>query len=193
VILYRLLERANFRGIARQLYRVRLSGTHRVPAKGATILVANHESMFDPWLLALATPRPVRYMAKAELWRIPLVGRALDAFGTFPVERGVGDGSAMSRAESLLHDGEVIGMFPQGTSKQLPGRVFHRGAARLALATGATIVPVRLVRTRGIWRPGRHRSEVHVCEPIVVEQAKPTSKAARELTARLVQAIEAGA
>ena len=146
--------------------------------------------MFDPWLLALATPRPVRYMAKAELWRIPLVGRALDAFGTFPVERGTGDGTAMSRAASLLHEGEVIGIFPQGTSKQLPNRPFHRGAARLALATGAPIVPVRLVGTRGFLPAGPRRpTEVHVGEPIVVEQAKPTVAAARALTARVEQAL----
>ena len=191
MILYRLLERANFRGIARRLYHVRMTGTERIPAEGGVILVANHESMFDPWLLALATPRPVRYMAKAELWRIPLVGRALDAFGTFPVERGTGDGTAMSRAATLLHEGEVIGIFPQGTSKQLPARPFHRGAARLALATGAPIVPVRLVGTRGFLRPGRPPTQVHVGEPIVVEQAKPTVTAARAVTAQVERALTA--
>ena len=191
MILYRLLERANFRGIARRLYRVTITGSERIPTTDAAILVANHESMFDPWLLALATPRPVRYMAKSELWRIPLVGRALDAFGTFPVERGTGDGTAMSCAASLLHEGEVIGIFPQGTSKQLPERPFHRGAARLALATGAPIIPVRLVGTRGFLRPGRRPTQVHVGAPIVVEQAKPTVTAARALTARVEQALTA--
>ena len=191
MILYRLLERANFRGIARQLYGVRITGAERIPAESPAILVANHESMFDPWLLALATPRPVRYMAKAELWRLILVGRAIEAFGAFPVERGTGDGSAMSRAASLLRAGEVIGIFPQGTSKQLPGRAFHRGAARLALATGAPIVPVRLVGTRGFPRPWRRATNVHVGEPIVVEPAKPTVAAARDLTARIQRAIEA--
>lgn len=191
MILYRVLERANFRGIARRLYRVTVTGSERVPAASGAILVANHESMFDPWLLALATPRPVRYMAKSELWKIPLVGRALDAFGTFPVERGTGDGAAMSRAATLLHEGEVIGIFPQGTSKQLPSRPFHRGAARLALATGAPIVPVRLVGTRGVWRPGRRPTGVHVGEPIVVERAKPTVAAARALTARVEEALTA--
>jgi 1-acyl-sn-glycerol-3-phosphate acyltransferase len=191
VILYRFLERMNFRGIARRLYRVTITGADRIPSRDAVILVANHESMFDPWLLALATPRPVRYMAKSELWRIPLVGRALDAFGTFPVERGTGDGTAMSRAASLLHEGEVIGIFPQGTSKQLPERPFHRGAARLALATGAQIVPVRLVGTRGFLRPGRPATQVHVGEPIVVQQAKPTVAAARALTAQVERALTA--
>lgn len=191
MILYRFLERMNFRGIARRLYRVTITGADRIPSRDGVILVANHESMFDPWLLALATPRPVRYMAKSELWRIPLVGRALDAFGTFPVERGTGDGTAMSRAASLLHEGEVIGIFPQGTSKQLPERPFHRGAARLALATGAPIVPVRLVGTRGFLRPGRRATQVHVGEPIVVQQAKPTVAAARALTAQVEQALTA--
>jgi 1-acyl-sn-glycerol-3-phosphate acyltransferase len=191
VILYRFLERMNFRGIARRLYRVTITGADRIPSRDAVILVANHESMFDPWLLALATPRPVRYMAKSELWRIPLVGRALNAFGTFPVERGTGDGTAMSRAASLLHEGEVIGIFPQGTSKQLPERPFHRGAARLALATGAQIVPVRLVGTRGFLRPGRRATQIHVGEPIVVQQAKPTVAAARALTAQVEQALTA--
>lgn len=191
VILYELLERANFRAIAHRLYRVGITGAERIPPAGPAILVANHESMFDPWLLALATPRPVRYMAKAELWRVPLVGRALDAFGAFPVERATGDRTAMSRAASLLNAGEVIGVFPRGTSKQLRERVFHRGAARLALASGAPVVPVRLVGTRGFPRPGRRPAEVHVGEPIVVKPAKPTVARARALTARFEQAIEA--
>ena len=191
MILYRLLERANFRGIAGRIYRVRIGGAERVPSAGPVILVANHESMFDPWLLALATPRPVRYMAKAELWRFAVIGRAIEAFGAFPVERGTGDGSAMSRAASALRAGDVIGVFPQGTSRQLPERPFHRGAARLALTTGAPIVPVRLVGTRGFPRPGRRPTEVHVGEPILVEPAKPTVAAARALTVRIEQAIEA--
>ena len=191
MILYRFLERANFRGIARRLYRVRITGADRVPVNSPAILVANHESLFDPWLLALATPRPVRYMAKAELWRFALVGKLIESFGAFPVERGTGDGSAISRAASLLRAGEVIGIFPQGTSKQLPDRVFHRGAARLALTTGASIVPVRLVGTRGFPRPGRQPTELHVGEPILVEPAKPTVAAARELTNRVAHALGA--
>ncbi len=190
MILYRLLERANFRGIAHRLYGVTITGAERIPTASPVILVANHESMFDPWLLALVTRRPVRYMAKAELWRAPLLGPILDAFGAFPVERGTGDGSAMSRAASLLHDGEVIGIFPQGTSKQLHERPFHRGAARLALVTGATLVPVRLVGTRGFPGLKRRSTIVVVGEPIVVEPGKPTVAAARALTVRIEQAIE---
>ncbi len=182
---YDLQERTGFRRIITALYRVELRGTERIPASGGVILVANHESLFDPWLLALATPRPVRYMAKSELWRYPLIGRTLDALGAFPVERGTGDSTAISKAAALVRAGNVLGMFPQGTSKQLDRRPFHRGAARLALATGAPIVPVRLIGTRGFPRPRRPPTRVLVGEPIHVEPAKPTLVAAKALTQRL--------
>lgn len=185
MILYELLERVGFRTLAQKLYEVQLRGAEHIPPTGGVILAANHESMFDPWLLALATPRPVRYMAKSELWRYPLVGRALDAFGAFPVERGAGDAAAISNAAELLRGGEVLGIFPQGTSKQLQRRPYHRGFARLALATGAPIVPIRLVGTRGFPRPGRPPTQVIVGEPIVVPPAKPTLVAAKELTQRV--------
>ncbi len=185
MILYELLERAGFRPLARKLYRVQLRGAEHIPSTGGVILAANHESLFDPWLLALATPRPVRYMAKSELWRYPLVGRALGAFGAFPVERGAGDAAAISNAAELLRRGEVLGIFPQGTSKQLQRRPYLRGAARLALATGAPIIPIRLIGTRGFPRPGRPPAQVIVGEPILVEPAKPTLVAAKQLTQRV--------
>src|SRR4029453_14487219 len=112
----------------------------RVPA-GACILVANHESVIDPFFLSLATHRRVRFMAKAELWRYPLVRWGMDAYGAFPIERGNGDRGAMAHAGKLLSEGEVLGMFPRGTSKPAGSRDWQRGAARLALAYGAPLVP----------------------------------------------------
>ncbi|MGH2997771.1 MAG: lysophospholipid acyltransferase family protein [Gaiellaceae bacterium] len=165
-------------------------GAERIPAGGPVILVANHESLFDPWILALATPRPVRYMAKAELFRNPITGALMRSFGAFPVERGTGDRAAISRAAELLRDGQILGMFPQGTSKRRAQRPFHRGAARLALATGAPMVPVTLTGTRGVpypWR-GKH-TIVAVGEPIVAVPARPTVAAAKTLTAQLEQRI----
>lgn len=187
---YELLERSRFRAIATRLYGVHVVGAERIPASGPAILVANHESMFDPWILALATPREIRYMAKAELWRIPPIAWVLDSFGAFPVDRGTGDATAISRAAMLLRDGELLGMFPQGTSKRLASRPYHRGAARLALVTGAPLVPVRLVGTRGFPHPGRAPAHVIVAEPIVVAPGKPTVAAARELTRRVERAID---
>ncbi len=184
--LYNLLERTGFRGLAARLYGIELSGTERIPSSGPAILVANHESLFDPWILALATPRPVRYMAKSELWQHRTIGAVMESFGAFPVERGAGDAAAMSRAAQLLGEGQVLGLFPQGTSKLRSPRRYHRGAARLALATGAPLVPVTLLGTRGTPWPWRPRStRVIVGEPIEVEPGRPTVVAARALTAEL--------
>ena len=188
MILWELSERVGLRHGLTHLYRVRITGTERVPP-GACILVANHESVIDPWFLCLATTRRVRFMAKAELWRYPLVRWAMEEYGTFPVERGSGDTGAMTRAGELLDEGEILGMFPRGTSKPDGNRPWHRGAARLALAYGAPLVPVRLVATRQIVP--RRPAEVHVGDPILVERQRPTITAARTLTARAEAAVDA--
>jgi 1-acyl-sn-glycerol-3-phosphate acyltransferase len=189
--LYNLLERTGFRSLARRLYNVELFGGERIPSTGPAILVANHESLFDPWILALATPRPVRYMAKSELWRYPVIGAAMESFGAFPVERGAGDATAMSRAAQLLGEGQVLGLFPQCTAKLRSPRRYHRGAARLALATGAPLLPVTLIGTRGKpWPWRRPQAQVIVGEPIKVERGRPTVTAARALTTQVQQRIE---
>ena len=188
MILWELSERLRLRETLTRLYRVRVTGAENVPT-GACILVANHESVIDPWFLSLATRRRVRFMAKAELWRYPLVRWGMEAYGTFPVERGNGDTGAMARAGELLDEEEILGMFPRGTSKPDGNRHWHRGAARLALAHGAPLVPVWLLNTRQLLP--RRPVEVRIGNPIVVERRRPTIAAARELTARAEAAVEA--
>lgn len=193
--LYTLLERIGFRRFLSTLYRVELHGTERIPASGPAILVANHESLLDPWLLALVTARPIRYMAKSELWRNPVLRRALEGLGAFPVERGAGDRQAVGHGARLLAAGEMLGIFPQGTCLPYPRRPWHRGAAKLALATGTPVVPVAIVGSERALRPGKlklglPRIRVLVGEPVRVEPARPTVAVARELTGRLERAVE---
>ena len=94
----------------------------------------------------------------------------------------------MARAGELLEAGEILGMFPRGTSKPAAGQNWHRGAARLALAHGAPLVFVRLVNTRQLMP--RRLVEVRVGEPLVVERSRLTTAAARELTARARSAVD---
>ena len=186
MILWDISERLRLREVLTRLYRVSVYGAERVPP-GACILVANHESVVDPFFLALATRRRVRFMAKVELWRYPLVRWGMEAYGAFPIERGNGDTAAMAHAGELLAEGEVLGMFPRGTSKPAGNRDWQRGAARLALASGAPLVPVRLLNTRQLMP--RRPVEVRIGRPIAVERHPPTVAAARELTARAESAV----
>lgn len=192
--LYQVLETIGFRSFFTRLYRVTIAGRERIPASGGCILAANHESLIDPWILGLATPRPIRYMAKAELWRYPVLSTIMDAFGTFPIERGGGDREAVTAAGRLLEAGEVLGIFPQGTCLPYRNRRYHRGVARLALATGAPIVPVCIVGTERALRPGRFkvgrpRVQVLVAQPLETARERPTIAAARSLTQRVEEAI----
>ena len=189
MILWEFSERLRIRERIARRYRVELRGAEHVPSDGGCILVANHESLLDPWFLCVATQRRVRFMAKAELWRYPVIRWAMDAYGTFPVERGNGDTGAMSHAGELLDAGEILGIFPRGTSKPTGNRIWHRGAARLALAHGVPLIPVRLVATRQLLP--RKPVRVLVGDAIEVAAARPTIAAARALTARAEAAVEA--
>ena len=162
------------------------------PADGPVILVANHESMIDPWILGLATPRPIRYMAKAELWSYPLLRTIMHWFGTFPVERGVGDRAAVGRAgASCSPTARCSACSRRARACPTGERPWLRGAARLALSTGTTIVPVCIVGSERALRPGKFkvglpRIRVLVGEPIAVApgDGRPSPRR-RQLTARI--------
>lgn len=147
--------------------------------------------MLDPVLVALAADQPLHFLAKKELWRTRPGAWLADAYGAIPVARGRGDRAALGRAEALLEAGETVAIFPEGTVR---GGVWSRGAARLALATGTPLVPVRIVGSalalsRG--RVGLPRVRVLVGEPIAVQRAQPTVVAARTLTRELQARVDA--
>ncbi len=186
-------------GILRPLftlvYRIEIRGGENVPATGPCILAANHDSVFDGFFLAISTRRQVRFMGRAEVFRWPLVGRVLRGIGSFPVERGADEGRAVARAVELLGRGEVIGIFPEGTSLPHRKRGWRRGAARLALATRAPIVPVALIGTGRTLEPVTHRIRfprvrIVLGEPLAVECAETGEDAITPLTERLRASVE---
>lgn len=186
---HQLLRRSRLPELLERGYRVDIAGGERIPPTGPAILAANHESIWDPFILGLATSREIHYMAKAELFRLPGIAALLRALNAFPVERGRGDRTAISQAATLLRREKLLGIFPQGTSIPERQNGWHRGAARLALVTGAPLIPVRLSGTRPL--PRRTRIRIEVGEPIRVPVSRPTIAAARSLTARLEQAVAA--
>jgi 1-acyl-sn-glycerol-3-phosphate acyltransferase len=96
-------------------FRGRIYDADRVPQKGALIIVANHASDFDPPLLSSCVHRPVSYMAKEELFQVPVFSQAIQVYGAYPVKRGSPDRSAIRAALAQLEAGWAVGLFLQGT------------------------------------------------------------------------------
>ena len=170
------------RVLGRLLYRIEVDG---LAPSGPCVVAANHESMLDPLALALTARQPLHFLAKVELWHGPPGAWVMNALGGIPIRRDRRDLVSVGAAEELLQAGESVAIFPQGTVR---GGAWTRGAARLALATGAPLVPVRIIGTARALsrrRVGFPRIRIVVGEPIVVAAAKPTVAAARELTREL--------
>ena len=181
--------------VIRAVWRLEVDGAARVPA-APVIVVANHDSLSDPFFLGAAVDGPLRFLAKRELWRNGVVGWILDGLGGIPVDRQRGDVGAVAAAALALERGAAVAIFPQGTVLGPPDRAWQRGAARLALTTGVPVLPVAIVGADAVLRPGtrlprRARVRVVIGAPIVVERAEPTIPAKRELTERLRAAVEA--
>jgi len=191
---YRLLGYAFIKPTLTLLLRPQVKGRGRIPRRGGCILVANHESAIDPFVLGLASHRAIRFLAKRELFRSQIVRFFLWAFGTIPIERGGGDHKALARARDLVERGALIALFPQGTCLPYRHRPFKRGAAWLALETGAPVVPVALVNTEKVLPPKRRkiglpRVRIVIGEPIRVTRADATREAANRLTQQFERAV----
>jgi 1-acyl-sn-glycerol-3-phosphate acyltransferase len=156
--------------ILRKAYHLAVRGAHLVPRSGPAVLASNHDSLLDIPALVVASPRPVWFMAKVELFRGPVASRFFHELGGFPVRRGGYDLRAIRGARAVLDRGRLLGMYPEGTrGRHLQG--FLPGAAWLALGTGAPLVPVAVTGTaealpRGSAVPRRSEVTVSFGEPL---------------------------
>jgi 1-acyl-sn-glycerol-3-phosphate acyltransferase len=131
--------------LSRTVWTASVSGTEHVPSSGGYILASNHLSMIDPLVVGAFIPRRVRFMAKSELWRTPVLRTWLDLVGAFPVRRGESDMNAIKTAIRLLEAGEVVGIFPQGTRQRADTPIeAERGVALIALRSGAPVLPAAI-------------------------------------------------
>jgi len=186
-------------GLIRWFFRLRVTGVEHVPATGPVVLAANHQSMWDVPLHVLASPRPIQFMAKQELYRPPFPAVWWTILGGFSVRREIADLRAVDIALAVLERGEVLGIYPEGrrskTGALLP---FLDGAAWLALRTGAPIVPTGIVGSarKGPWgtRPRRRPVRVAFGPSIPVDREDDPvmrRKRADALTEELRRAIAA--
>jgi glycerol-3-phosphate dehydrogenase (NAD(P)+) len=161
-------------------FRMSRIGREHVPAEGPVILAANHRSFLDPFVIATLARRPIYFVAKKELFRNKLVGWFLNQLGAFPIDRGNADADAMATAREILERGDGVLIFPEGTRTR-PGPLgsAKRGVGRLALETGAPVVPVAVIGTETVrrgWRIRPHKVRIRAGAPLTFPRVEDPSK-----------------
>ncbi|SHJ21653.1 lysophospholipid acyltransferase family protein [Desulfofundulus thermosubterraneus] len=186
--------RALCRVILALVRRWEVVGAHNLPPSGGVLVVSNHVSYWDPVVVGCALERQVHFIAKAELFGIPLLGPVIRALGAFPVHRGGGDRKAIRRALELLKQDRVVGIFPEGTRSK-SGELLepHLGAAMLALRAKVPVLPVAVINTRGVF--GKVR--VRIGKPLVFSRDDQTGRpdyqaVSREIMHEIARLMDSG-
>src|SRR3954468_12151228 len=178
--------KGGLRPLFRLYFRMHVSGVEHVPDEGPAIVTPNHKSFWDSFFLGLVIPhRHLRFMGKTELFE-GRRERLLVRLGAFPVRRGESDADALETARAILRQGGLLALFPEGTRIRDPDELGDpkRGAGRLALESGAPLIPAAITGTDHLFLgpiPKPKRVQVAFSEPIPVSELASTQEAAGEL------------
>ena len=195
-MLYRALKPVAV-ALMRLLFRLEVHGREQVPAAGPLLLVSNHVSLLDPPIVGGASPRDLHFMAKEELFGIPLLGWLIRRLNARPVKRDGSDGRALKTALRLLREGRALLVFPEGT-RGVEGRLGEgkAGVGMLAVMSGATVVPVHvsgsgraLPAGRVVPRPAKVRVRFGPPLHFKAAGAEERKERYREATREMMRAI----
>jgi 1-acyl-sn-glycerol-3-phosphate acyltransferase len=173
-------------GIIKPIYRIEVIGLEHFPKEGGVLLCTNHIHNFDPLVVGTTTPRPVHFMAKEEIFKVPVLGNIVRKCNAFPVKRGLGDREALRAGLKVLKDGNVFGLFPEGTRSKT-GEIGKglSGAGFFALRTEANVLPCAII--------GPYKSfgklKVVYGKPIAMEEVRSKKASADEVTELIMSEI----
>lgn len=171
------------------MFRMDIQGEEHIPKEGGVVLCCNHMSNLDPTTMAAFVKRPVRYIAKKELFEKRWSAKLLSSLGAFPVDRQTTDMKALKTAIKLLKNGEALGIFAEGTRvKEGEAKAAKAGVALFALKGEAPIVPIC------ISSKYKFRSIVHIRygEPIYLDEykgQKVTTEMMEEITEKVMEKV----
>ncbi|CAM4062688.1 1-acyl-sn-glycerol-3-phosphate acyltransferase [Mesobacillus thioparans] len=132
--------------VLKPVYRIEVIGKENIPANGGVLLCSNHIDNLDPPVVGITAPRPVHFMAKEELFSVPVLGKIVPHLNAFPVKRGMSDREALRKGLGILKDGKVLGLFPEGTrSKTGEMGKGLAGAGFFALRSEAQVIPCAII------------------------------------------------
>jgi 1-acyl-sn-glycerol-3-phosphate acyltransferase len=174
-------------GVFKPWYRVEAIGLEHFPKEGGVLLCANHIHNFDPIIVGIMAPRPVHYMAKEEIFSVPVLGNIVRKCNAFPVKRGLSDREALRTGLKILKDGKVFGLFPEGTrSKNGELGKGLSGAGFFALRSTASVVPCAII---GPYKSFRKLKVVYG-QPIDMEEVRKEKASVEQVTELIMSNIE---
>nr|WP_279576997.1 lysophospholipid acyltransferase family protein [Planococcus ruber] len=169
------------------LYRFEVIGAEKFPKEGGILLCSNHIHALDPPVVGMTAPRTVHFMAKEELFKLPVLGGILPKVNAFPVKRGMSDREAMRTALKVLKSGEVVGLFPEGT-RSTDGVLKKglSGAGFFALRGGADVMPCAIIGPYKTFR----KVKVVYGDPIQMAPFRERKASADEVTEVIMASIQ---
>jgi 1-acyl-sn-glycerol-3-phosphate acyltransferase len=173
-------------GVFKPLYRIEVIGLEHFPKNGGVLLCTNHIHNFDPLVVGITAPRPVHFMAKEELFKVPVLGNIVRKCNAFPVKRGKGDRESLRAGLKVLKDGNVFGLFPEGTRSKT-GEIGKglSGAGFFALRTEADVVPCAII---GPYKSLKTLKVVYG-KPIAMEEVRAAKASAEQVTELIMSEI----
>jgi 1-acyl-sn-glycerol-3-phosphate acyltransferase len=167
-------------------FRIEAIGVENIPKEGAVLLCANHIHNFDPITVGIMAPRPVHYMAKEELFKVPVLGSIVRKCNAFPVKRGFSDREALRTGLKVLKEVQVFGLFPEG-HRSKTGELGKglAGAGFFALRSDAQVVPCAVI---GPYKSFKKLKIVYG-SPIPMDEMKQAKASAEEVTELIMEEI----
>ncbi len=183
------------RPIFKSLLRIKVEGIENIPLENGCILASNHRSNLDPFVLNTVSPRPIFFMAKQELFKVPILGWLIKKAGAIPVKRNKRDIGALKKTVSLLNEGYCVGIFPEGTRAK-PGefRKPQSGIGLIVSKTDSPVIPVKIEGTDLIYpagskfpKIGKSTIKVKIGKPIKINKEMDYSDIAEYIMENIKQ------
>lgn len=167
-------------------FKMDIAGLENLPTDRGYILASNHKTYLDPLFLGIHLTRSLHFMAKQELFRIKILAPIIRKLGAFPVSRGTGDTTAIDKAISIVKEGNILALFPEGTrSKTMDIMRFKSGVIVIAAQTKADIVPACIYLSRGL----KFRSRVVVRYGAIIHNEQLTVDLEKPRTIKVASSL----